>query len=173
MKYDDLEEWLFLPFCFMHSGHFRCHFEVFEKGKILIICQRYVTLNMTYCFLFMSEQKFIVLFSFLLSHRALGSRQCWRVLLERTSYLVDLVNYCIHMLGCIYIFSFFLLNIGKIMNANSMQGLLLEGHLSCSYIRVRKGAENMQSFSIFQGKDSLILVYLFILIEVFKFLDWF
>jgi hypothetical protein len=101
VKYDDLEEWLFLSFCFMHSGHFRCHFEVFEKGKILIICQKYVTLNMTYCSLFISEQKFIVSFSSLLSHRARGSRLCWRALLERTSYLVDLVIFGIHTLGCV------------------------------------------------------------------------
>lgn len=156
----------------MHSGHFRCHYEVFEKGKILMICQKYITFNSTCCFLSMPEQKFIVLFSSLLSHRALGSRQCWKALLERTSYLVDLVNYGIHMLG--YTFFFFLILLVEYWqtnDANFMQGLLLEGHLSCSYIRVRKEAENMQSFSTFQGKDSLILVYLFILIEVFKFLD--
>lgn len=161
-----------LSFCFMHSGHFRCHFEVFEKGKILMICQKYINLNMTICFLSMPEQKLIVLFSSLLSHRVLGSRRCWRALLERTSYLVDLVNYGIHMLGYTFFFSPILL-VDYLQNndANFMQGLLLEGHLSCSYIRVRKEAENMESFSTFQGKDSLILVYLFIFIEVFKFVD--
>lgn len=80
-----------------------------------------------------------------------------------------------HSYAWIYFFFFLILLVEYWQNsdANFMQGLLLEGHLSCSYIRARKEAENMQSFSTFQGKDSLILVYLFIFIEVFKYLDWF
>lgn len=160
-----------LSFCFMHSGHFRCHFEVFEKGKILMICQKYINLNMTICFLSMPEQKLIVFLSSLLSHRVLGSRRCWRALLERTSYLVDLVIMAFICLDILFFSPILLVDYLQNNDANFMQGLLLEGHLSCSYIRVRKEAENMESFSTFQGKDSLILVYLFIFIEVFKFVD--
>lgn len=141
---------------------------------------RSIILSCPFFFFFLKKilkQNFILInhLNHLIVRRARGSPPCWRVLSEKTSYLVDLVIYVVnstHSNTHIHkVLEYLCPGYLDMIWIHCMQELLLGVLLCCNFIGLMK-AENMQSLCTSLERGSLILVFFLALISVDKLLHF-